>query len=98
MPRTYRLQVPIKPETRKALEEFADAMGITVPQAAAQFLEEAAPGIMEMAAAVRKVHQSPSRALKDMADMLGRHIEEADQLAMDLEPKPEGKRKRRKAS
>jgi len=91
MARTYRLQVPIKPETRKAIEEFADAMGISPAQAAAQLLEESAPGMIELAAAMRKANQSPSKALRDMANILHKATEQADQLSMELNPKPKRK-------
>ena len=88
MARTYRLQVPMTPETRKVIEDYASALGTSPPGAAANLLEEAVPALVELTSALKMVQSSPARALKEAAGILHRATEEADQVLMDLEPKP----------
>ena len=88
MTRTYRLQVPLSPEARKAIEEYASALGASPPAAAANLLEESIPALVELTQALKKVQSSPARALKQAAGALHRATEKADQLAMELDPKP----------
>jgi DNA-binding LacI/PurR family transcriptional regulator len=93
MARTYRFQPRVSPETRAAIEEYAEVMGIPPNSAVSQLLEQAAPGLVDLTAAMRKANQSPARALREMAQAVHKATEEADQNEMDLTPK-----KKRKAS
>ena len=93
MTRTFRLQVPVKPETRKAIEDYAAALGTFPAAAAAQLLEESAPVLVDLTSALRKVHSAPSRALREAQTILHEAAEKADQLTMDLKPKEVGKKK-----
>jgi len=93
MAQTPRIQVPLKPETRAALEQYADAMGLPLSQAAAQLLDQAAPSLLELASALRKAKESPSRAWRESINALNKATERANQIAMDLDT-PSRKKKR----
>ena len=92
MARSYRLQVPLKPETRKAVEEYADALGVSPAAAASNLLEEAAPALVELTSALKSVQGSPARALRHAAGALHKATEKADQMLMELEPQKGKKR------
>ena len=93
MAKTPRLQVPVKPETRVALDAYAEAIGVGAAAAAGQLLEESAPALTEIAAALRKAKSSPAKALQKAAATLNKATEEADQLSLEL-----NKKMRKKAS
>ena len=95
MPRTRRTQVPISDTALEALQAYATATSSSVPQVAADFLEQAAPQLLELASALNKAKESPARALRETAEMLQRAAAEADQLVLDMAPE---KGKKRKAS
>lgn len=96
MARTHRLQVPVKPETKKVIEEYAQVMGLSTASACGQLLEQSAPGLQELTQALAHAKESPAKALRDMATAVSKATQEADQIVMELEStKP--RRKRRKA-
>ena len=92
--RTYRLQVPVSPETRTAINRYAEAMGISPARAAEQMLEQVAPSLLDLAAAMEKAKQAPAKGVADMAKALNKAAEKADQMALDLTPKATRKRKK----
>lgn len=96
MARRYRLQVPVSQETRHAIEEYADALGVSPATAASMLLEESTPALRELSEALRSVQGSPARALRAASNALQKAVQEANQVSMDLQPQP--KRARRKAS
>lgn len=94
--RGYRMQVPVDPETRKAIEDYAEVMGVSPARACAVLLRQAAPGLVELTEAMKKASDSPARAIREMADAIHKANSEADQMAMDLTPKTT--RRKKKAS
>jgi hypothetical protein len=92
-----RLQVPVAPETERALRLYAEAYGTTVPKATADILNNAAPALVELAQAVAEAKRAPSKGIRDMAAQYRKLNQEADQLLLDMSPKATGK-KRKKAS
>jgi hypothetical protein len=64
-----------------------------------ELLEQAAPSIESMTDALRQAQTAPARAIKTMVDELRQHIQDADQMAFDMDPLPkthDGTAKRRK--
>lgn len=92
--REFRMQVPIDPETRKAIEDYAEVMGMAPSRACAVLLKQAAPGLVELTEAMRKVSSSPARAMREMAQAVQKAAQDADQMAMDLSPKTTGRKKK----
>ena len=89
-----RIQVPVSPETEKAITDYAGAMGLSKAAACSQMLEQAAPGLVELTHALKKAQQSPHKALQDMAKVLNKATEKADQMALDMEPVKKQRKKR----
>ena len=90
----YRLQIPVSDETRKAVEAYAEAAGLSQAAAVGQILENAAPTMYQLAAALREAHRAPAKALQDAARVLERATTEAGQLGMDLREEAEKKKRK----
>lgn len=84
---TKRLQIPVTPETEKAIRDYAEVMGMTVPAACSKLLEQSAPGLVDLTKAMRKAHDSPAKALRDMAKAVHKIAEDADQISLNLAKK-----------
>ena len=88
-----RIQVPVSPETEKAIRGYAETMGMSTAAACAQMLEQSAPGLVELTAAMQKAKESPARALREIALAVQKATQDADQLMLDMSPKATRKRK-----
>lgn len=91
-----RVQVPIFPEAYEAYKALADVQRTSVAAVCGEILETAAPAVRELASALEMAKQSPTRALRDMADALDQLTAEASQLQIDLSDKLTPKATRRK--
>lgn len=93
---TTRVQVPVNDETRTQLQALADAQGCSLAAVCRDLLQEVAPMAAELAKSLRIAKQAPSRALREMTDVLDEHLAKADQLRLELGKKTKP-RKYRKA-
>lgn len=87
-----RYQPRVTPETDHAIREYAEIMGMKPNAVVAQMLEQAAPGLVELTNAMRKLQGRPAQGLKDMAKTLEKRAQETQQMAMDLKPRPKRKK------
>jgi len=94
MARKHRLQIPVSPETLKAIQTYATATGLSVPAACEQQLDNIAPLLVEIAGSLAKAKEAPSRALRQMAKTLERETDKAAQIGLELTEKPRRVRKR----
>lgn len=92
----HRIQVPLTDETRKALDNYANASGHSLAKTCGMLLEQAAPSLGELAAAMERAQQVPGKAVRDMAKILQNQIDQTQQGVLDLSPKAT-QRKRKKA-
>lgn len=91
--RQRRIQVPLSPETDKALQEYAEVTGLSMAATCAQLLDQAAPGLKELSAAMRKANEHPAAGIRQMARALEKATQDANQIAMDLKGKKPKKAK-----
>ena len=90
-----RLQIPVPDETRLLLQAYADATGASLPKVCSDILVETGPVMAELAKSILLAKEAPAKAMRDVTGMLDTKISELDQMQMDLNPKPEKKRKRK---
>lgn len=64
MAKAYRLPVPIKPETRDAIERLANATNASIGATAAQYLDELAPHFLKLAEAFELLKTDPDRGVQ----------------------------------
>jgi len=89
-----RLQVPVSPEVKSMLEDYADASGSSVARVCGDILAETAPIMAELAKTLREAKKAPASAMRQANEMLERHIASAEQGKLDLKPvKTAGKKK-----
>lgn len=92
MARKPKLQVTVKPETQKALQEYADALNVSLSAATGRLLDEAAPSVLDLAHALQKLPEAPARAIREAAQMVHKATRDADQILMELDPPKKKKR------
>src|SRR5665811_1163893 len=88
-----RIQVPLSPKTRKALQAMADASGSSLAAVCADILEQCAPVSHQMAKALQTARRAPGQAMKDALEALEAALAEGDQIRLDLSPKAKSKKK-----
>lgn len=94
MARNPKIQVIVTPETKKAIEDYADALNVSVSAATGRLLDEAAPMLVELAHSLRALPKAPAKAMRDAAKMVNRAADDANQMLMDLSPQATGNKKK----
>jgi hypothetical protein len=61
MKTTYRLSIPLSPQTKNALEQLSEVTGASVGSTAASFLDEMAPSMLRLAEAYKAAKLDPAR-------------------------------------
>jgi hypothetical protein len=64
MAKAYRLPVPIKPETRDAIERLANATNASIGATAAHYLDELAPQFIQLAEAFEMIKTDPAKGVQ----------------------------------
>lgn len=91
-----RIQVPVSEDTLLAYQALADVQRSSLAAVTAEILEQAAPMVRQIAGALETAKTAPARALRGMTDALDQVLMDADQLRMDIDPKPQAKPRGRK--
>lgn len=95
--RSKRIALTVQPETKKILDEYAEALGVTTTTAINSVLNETAPVLAELTAALRAAKQAPAAGLRQAKEMLDRAAHDALQTEMPLDSQTPPKRKRAKS-
>lgn len=80
----YRLSVPMKLETRQALDLLADCTNSTAGSTAGSFLDELAPHFITLAEAYAAVRVDPLKAARIVNQMASRAVEGLDEEQLEL--------------
>lgn len=83
-----RLSVPLKKETRRKFQALADAQSSSLGTAISEILDACADEVYEMAKALDLAKKSPAYAKRRMAEAFEQKLAEADQMLLELQPKP----------
>jgi hypothetical protein len=93
MPKT-RVQVPLDEKTLAAVKNYGHALGIPTGRACAQILAECSDAVDELGNALRMAKTAPAKAIRDFSHLFETKLAEADQMQLDMKPKPRAKRKK----
>ena len=89
-----RLQIMVKPETYKIIQEYSDSMGTSVSRSMAELIEGFSQELSELTHAVNVYKNSPAAGLRHARDTLFMAVEKGEQEALNLSNlKPEKVRK-----
>lgn len=96
MPAIYRISIPIKTETRAALELLAAATNGSIGQTAGSFLDGLVPQFEQLAKAYTLARTDPAAAARMLSSLADSNIDELREEQLDLleetQPKPAKKR------
>ena len=90
-----RMQITLKPETKKIYEDFAEVMGIPASRAVVQILEESQESIMAITASLEAAKADPVKGLKGLKKLVENGLETAAESQIDIEDAIDAKRRRR---
>jgi hypothetical protein len=84
MSKNYRLSVPMKPETKEALDLLAACTKSTAGSTAGSFLDELAPHFITLAEAYAAVRVDPLKAARIVNQMASKAIKAMDEEQLQL--------------
>jgi hypothetical protein len=84
MNKHYRLSVPMKPETKEALEVLAACTNSSAGSTAGSFLDELAPHFITLAEAYAAVRVDPLKAARIVNQMAARAVQGLDEEQLQL--------------
>lgn len=84
MTKNYRLSVPMKPETKEALEILAACTNSSAGSTAGSFLDELAPHFITLAEAYAAVRVDPLKAARIVNQMASRAVQGLDEEQLEL--------------
>lgn len=90
--RPHRIQVPVDPETLAALKAYAAATGGSLSGSAGKLLATIAPTMDKLAEVHRIAQEAPARATRVLIENAAEHVEDIDQIVMELSPKATGEK------
>lgn len=83
MTKIVRLSIPMKIETREAIQRLAEVTGASAGSTAASFLNEMAPSIVRLAEAYKAAKLDPSKG----ADLVNALADEASEILQEEQAK-----------
>jgi len=79
-----RISVPIDAETRAVFQKLADASGVSLGRAIADWLRDTLDAAMQMAAMVEKAKERPRQAIRELNAMARGLVEVSEEFAADV--------------
>jgi hypothetical protein len=93
----YRLQIPIKMETRDALEKLATASNSSLGAIAGSYLDELAPQFLQLAEAYELARSNPAAAVRKLGLLADAAMDALAEEQAEIIEKTQPKTKKRRA-
>lgn len=87
MIKRYRISIPLTPEAKLALEDYAEATSSGIGASASAFLHEMAPSIHQLADAIREARKDPMRGVSIINMMADEARQSLDKEQKDINEK-----------